>query len=121
MKRALPALAAVALVAACRSSPPGPAVAACVSPAPPGTVTVDTEVRDGRALPEPHRVAVPLHSTIQVRVGADRVVPVHIHGYEVTYDAAPGAPGYAAFAADRAGLFDVEAHPDVLLVQIEVR
>jgi hypothetical protein len=56
-----------------------------------------------------------------VRVSADRVVPVHVHGYEIEYDAAPGAPGCVSFVADRAGIFDVEAHPDVLLVQLEVR
>jgi hypothetical protein len=56
-----------------------------------------------------------------MRVTADRVVQIHIHGYDLEYDAAPGTPGCASFVADRAGLFDVEAHPDTLLVQLEVR
>ncbi|MFD0522638.1 hypothetical protein [Paractinoplanes durhamensis] len=74
-------------------------------------------VLDGRADPAPHRVSIPLGATVQVQVTADRVLPVHIHGYDREYD----APGCAAFTADRAGLFDVEAHPDTLLVQLEVR
>ncbi|WP_203817399.1 hypothetical protein [Paractinoplanes ferrugineus] len=78
-------------------------------------------VVEGRADPSPHRVAVALHGVVQVQVAADRVLQVHIHGYDLEYDAAPGTPGCVSFTADRAGLFDVEAHPDILLLQLQVR
>jgi hypothetical protein len=114
------AVAAVALPAGCGPAPAAHAVAGCSSAAP-GAVTVTAAVLDGRADPAPHRVAVALHRTVQVQITADRVLQVHIHGYDLEYDAAPGTPGCVSFTADRAGLFDVEAHPDILLVQLEVR
>ncbi|GIM93429.1 hypothetical protein [Paractinoplanes toevensis] len=123
MRRTVPAIALAAAVvvlpAGCGRAPAAPAVAGCS--ASPGALTVTTAVLDGRADPAPHRVAVPLNGTVQVRVSADRVLQVHIHGYDLEYDAAPGTPGCVSFTADRAGLFDVEAHPDTLLVQLEVR
>ncbi|GIF20817.1 hypothetical protein BJ973_001277 [Actinoplanes tereljensis] len=122
MKRADIAFAAVGMVllAGCSQASAAHAVTGCSSAAP-GTVTVTAAVLDGRADPAPHRVAVPLGGTVQVQISADRVRQVHIHGYDLEYDAAPGTPGCVSFTADRAGLFDVEAHPDTLLVQLEVR
>jgi hypothetical protein len=117
MKLAAP-LAALVFLAGCSQAPPARAVSDCSSPA---TSTVTVAVRDGRADPAPHRVSVPLNGTVQVTVTADRVLQVHIHGYDLAYDAAPDNPGCVSFTADRAGLFDVEAHPDTLLVQLEVR
>jgi hypothetical protein len=84
-------------------------------------VAVEAGLRNGQAVPAPRRAEVPLEGTVQVRVSADRVVAVHVHGYEIEYDAAPGTPGCVRFVADRAGVFDVEAHPELLLVQLEVR
>lgn len=113
------ALAGVMLVGGCAHTE-APAVSDCSSTAP-GAVLVTSEVRGGQASPAPHRVLVPAGSTVQVEVTADKVVQVHIHGYDLEYDAAPGTPGCVSFVADRPGLFDVEAHPDTLLLQLEVR
>lgn len=107
-----------ALLAGC-SRARATTVSDCSSTAP-GTVVVTSAVRDGQASPAPHRVAVPVGGTVQVRVDSDKVVQVHVHGYDLEYDAAPGVPGCVSFVADRAGLFDVEAHPDTLLLQLEV-
>jgi heme/copper-type cytochrome/quinol oxidase subunit 2 len=119
MRRTLAVLAVIALVGGCAHTE-APAVSDCSSTAP-GAVLVTSEVRDGQASPAPHRVLVPVGSTVQVRVAADKVVEVHIHGYDLEYDAAPGTPGCVSFVADRPGLFDVEAHPDTALLQLEVR
>jgi hypothetical protein len=110
-------LVALGSTGGCSRAPAAHAVSDC-SPAAPA---VAAAVRDGRADPAPHRVAVSLHSVVRVRVTADKVVRVHIHGYDLEYDAAPDTPGCVSFTADRAGLFDVEAHPDILLLQLEVR
>ena len=91
------------------------------SSAGPGTVVVTSALESGQAVPAPHRVNVAAGSTVQVRVSSDKVVQIHIHGYDLEYDAAPGTPGCVSFVAGRAGLFDVEAHPDTLLLQLEVR
>ena len=118
-RRWLFVLAAAALLAGCSHARPTP-VSDC-SATGPGTVLVTSAVRDGQASPAPHRVPVPMGGTVQVRVSSDRAVEVHVHGYDVEYDAAPGVPTCVSFVADRAGLFDVEAHPDTLLLQLEVK
>ena len=117
--RALALIAVVALAAGCGNAE-SPAVSDCSSTAP-GAVLVTSDVRSGQASPAPHRVLIPEGSTVQVQVTSDKVAQVHIHGYDLEYDAAPGTPGCVSFVADRAGLFDVEAHPDTLLLQLEVR
>ena len=111
----------LSLLVGCGPAPHAPTVTGCSSPAPASALEVDAMLLNGRASPEPHRVAVPLRSTLQVRVTADQVAQIHIHGYDIEYDAAPDTPGCVSFLADRAGLFDVEAHPDTLLLQLEVR
>jgi hypothetical protein len=114
-------LTLIALLAGCSRAAPAHSIAGCASPAPPAVLDIAAALLDGRASPAPHRVPVARGSAVQVRVTTDKVVPIHIHGYDLEYDAAPGAPGCASFVADRAGLFDVEAHPDTLLLQLEVR
>ncbi|MCU7726176.1 hypothetical protein ODJ79_20815 [Actinoplanes sp. KI2] len=121
MKRRCPwwLIGGAVLLAGCGQAP-ATRVSDCSSTAP-GTVVVTSALRNGRATPAPHRVAVPAGGTVQVRVESDQVVEVHVHGYDLEYDAAPGVPGCVSFVADRAGLFDVEAHPDTLLLQLEVK
>jgi hypothetical protein len=120
-RRVAIAVAGVALLTGgCSRAGAVRAVSDCSSAAP-GAVTVTAAFAQGRADPAPHRVPVAVGSTVQVRVSSDKVVQVHIHGYDLEYDAAPGTPGCVSFVADRAGLFDVEAHPDTLLLQLEVR
>ncbi|WP_433362067.1 hypothetical protein ACQPZX_29680 [Actinoplanes sp. CA-142083] len=116
---ALALVAAAALVAGCGHTE-SPAVSDCASDVP-GAVLVTSDVRNGQASPAPHRVLIPEGSTVRVQVTTDKVVQIHIHGYDLEYDAAPDTPGCVSFVADRAGLFDVEAHPDTLLLQLEVR
>ncbi|MEU4240212.1 hypothetical protein [Actinoplanes sp. NPDC026619] len=115
MKRIL-AVAAAGLLAGCSRTPVAHAVWDCTSVAP-GSTSVTTAVIEGRADPAPHRVAVPLNGTVRLQIDSDKVLQVHIHGYDMEYD----APGCVTFTADLAGLFDVEAHPDTLLLQLEVR
>jgi hypothetical protein len=116
----LPVALLVVLLAGCSSTSSAQAVTGCASSAP-GTVAVTAAVHKGRAEPAPHRVEVPLGSPVMVRVEADTDAEVHIHGYELETGAEPGSPGCVTFVADRTGVFDVEAHPETLLVQLEVR
>ncbi|MEU8229094.1 hypothetical protein AB0C12_05740 [Actinoplanes sp. NPDC048967] len=121
MRRRLAVALAIALLAGCSSSPASqPATTGCASAAPDGVV-VTVAVQDGRAEPAPHRVKVPLGSAVLLRVEADADAEVHVHGYDLTTEAKPGSAGCVSFVADRSGLFDVEAHPETLLVQLEVR
>ena len=120
MKRVLTAALAAALLAGCGSGPTARATTGCAS-AGPDTVAVAAALRQGRADPAPHRVPVPLGSAVVLRVDADTDAEVHVHGYDLTTAARPGSPGCVSFVAERSGLFDVEAHPETLLVQLEVR
>lgn len=106
----------VALVAAgCAPTPPAdpsPAVR---------TVAVTAALRAGRAEPPPRRVDVRTGDTVVLTVDVDAPAEIHVHGFDRYADAAPGRPATITFVADRPGLVDVEAHPDVLLVQLAVR
>jgi len=118
-RRRVAAVLTALILAGCGSAPAAPpAITGCASTAP---ETVTAAVRDGRADPAPHRVEVALDSAVTVRIDADADVEVHVHGYDLTTEAAPGRPGCVTFVADRSGVFDVEAHPETLLVQLEVR
>ncbi|MGW4941803.1 hypothetical protein ACWEOZ_09465 [Actinoplanes sp. NPDC004185] len=116
MKRLL----VVVLLAGCSSPAAQPATTGCASAAP-DSVVVTAAVRQGRAEPAPHRVKVPRGSSVLLRVEADADAEVHVHGYDLETEAKPASPGCVSFVADRSGLFDVEAHPETLLVQLEVR
>ncbi|WP_157410947.1 MULTISPECIES: hypothetical protein [Actinoplanes] len=94
--------------------------AVCGSPAA-GAVRVDAGLRAGRAEPAPHRVEVAEGGTVQLGVSADVDAEVHVHGYDLVFPVRPDQPGCVLFVATRSGLFDVEAHPETLLLQIEVR
>ena len=109
------------LLAGCTNAGPSTEASTGCSSASPTATAVTAAVRDGRAEPAPHRVKIPLHGPVVLRVSTDRDAEVHVHGYELTEEVPAGRTGCLSFVADRAGLFDVEAHPDTLLVQLEVR
>ncbi|BAL90902.1 hypothetical protein AMIS_56820 [Actinoplanes missouriensis 431] len=111
----------VLLLGGCTAGEPVRAVTTSCGSAAPDAVPVNVALRDGRAEPAPHRVAVPLNSTVLLGVTSDVAGEVHVHGYDLAYPVQAGQPACVLFAAGRAGLFDVEAHPSTLLVQIEVR
>jgi hypothetical protein len=108
-------------VSGCGRPPPAHEAKPCASAGPAGAVEVAATLTDGRAAPAPHRVPVPVNGVVRLTVTADRPVEVHVHGYDLAYQAEPGVPACVTFTAGQAGLFDVEAHPDTLLVQLEVR
>ncbi|MFI1993603.1 hypothetical protein [Actinoplanes sp. NPDC020271] len=115
-------LAALALLPGCTQAPAAQAAtpAACGS-ATPDQVVANTALADGKAAPAPHRVSVPLGSQVRLGVSADTAAQIHVHGYDLEYQVQPGQPMCVVFVASRAGLFDVEAHPDTLLLQLEVK
>jgi hypothetical protein len=84
-------------------------------------VEVAARLLDGRVTPAPHRVDVAVGAPVVLRVEADTPTEVHVHGYDREAEAAPGAPACLGFVADVPGLFEVEAHPDTLLLQLAVR
>ncbi|AEV86439.1 hypothetical protein ACWT_5422 [Actinoplanes sp. SE50] len=115
-------LAALTLLPGCTAAPAAPAAApAACGPTTPGEVQADAALRDGTAQPAPHRVSVALGSRVRLGVTVDTAAQIHVHGYNLEYQVQPGQPTCIVFVASQAGLFDVEAHPDTLLLQLEVQ
>jgi hypothetical protein len=54
------------------------------------------------------RVRVDLGQKVRVQVEADRAEEVHVHGYDLKRDVAPGKPAVIDFTADVPGVFEVE-------------
>lgn len=71
--------------------------------------------------PSPQRVEAVRGQAVELTVTSESPVDVHVHGFDVMGEAESGKPAVLAFTADRTGTFDVEAHPDTLLVQLVVR
>jgi hypothetical protein len=113
-------LAGLSLTGCAQPDPTHSVPAACGSAAP-NAVPVDAALRNGRADPEPHRVEIPVNSPVLLGVTSDVAAEVHVHGYDLVYPVRPGSPACVLFVAGRTGVFDVEAHPEILLLQLEVR
>ena len=69
----------------------------------------------------PQRVEAVRGQAVELTVTSESPVDVHVHGVDVLAKAESGKPAVLKFTVDRTGTFDVEAHPDTLLVQLVVR
>lgn len=54
------------------------------------------------------RLSVPNDTRLRIVVIADVTDHVHVHGYDLMADVAPGSPAVVAFTTDVAGRFEVE-------------
>jgi FtsP/CotA-like multicopper oxidase with cupredoxin domain len=54
------------------------------------------------------RVRIDRGQKVRIRVQADRAEEVHLHGYDLSADVAPGRPAVIDFTADAPGVFEVE-------------
>ena len=130
----------VAATTAGTTTEPEPATTAATTTAATTTAATTTE-------PPPTTTAAPVPDvvTIRVTVGADGVESVrrfsvqrgrevvlvvnsaladhvHLHGYDLMADVAPGAPGTIRFTADAPGRFEIELEDRGLLIaDLEVR
>ncbi len=67
------------------------------------------------------RVQVELGSKVVVSITSDVAESVHVHGYDLFADLEPGEPSKLAFAADVAGIFEVELEGSgTFLFEVEV-
>jgi len=71
---------------------------------------IDIVVTNGVPTPATGQVAVPLGNTVRLFITADAADEVHVHGYDLTADIAPGGPVELTFVADIPGSFAVEFH-----------
>lgn len=54
------------------------------------------------------RVRVKRGDKVRIRVQSDHAEEVHLHGYDLSEDVAPGKPATIDFTADAPGVFEVE-------------
>jgi hypothetical protein len=104
------------------SLPPTPSpTASSPSPSPvPERTLIEVTYRDG-AVQGPTRFDVSRGDDVRIVVRADVTDHVHIHGYDLMADVAPGAPARIDFVADAAGVFEVELEDaGRLLFQLEI-
>lgn len=91
-------------------------------PPEPEATAVRILVRDDRVEGGVQRVAVDRGERVRLVVRADVADHVHLHGYDVMRDVAPGAPAQLVFEATIPGRFEVELEDRGLqLAEIEVR
>jgi hypothetical protein len=108
--RVLSALLALLVLAGCSST-------ADPAPVPAGPLVLELSVDR----PEPRRVEAVRGQAVELTVTSGEPVDVHVHGFDVLARAEQDEPAVLKFTVDQTGTFDVEAHPDTLLVQLVVR
>ena len=68
------------------------------------------------------RVRIDLGQKVRVQVEADRPEEVHVHGYDLKGDVAPGKPAVIDFTANAPGVFEVELEESGLkLFELQVQ
>jgi FtsP/CotA-like multicopper oxidase with cupredoxin domain len=72
-----------------------------------GTV-IEAKVTGSNVETAERRVRVDRGEKVRIRVEADRNEEVHLHGYDLSKDVAPGKPATIDFTADAPGVFEVE-------------
>jgi hypothetical protein len=85
-------------------------------------VLVQAKVTGSNVETASRRVKVDLGQKVRVQVEADRAEEVHVHGYDLKGDVAPGKPAVIDFTADVPGVFEVELEESSLkLFELQVQ
>lgn len=90
-----------------------PAASAPTSPAPsatPSGTVVEVTYAGGEVTGVEQRVPVKLGDPVVLRFTSDVPEEIHVHGYDLYADLAPGTPAEISFTADIPGTFEVELH-----------
>ena len=58
----------------------------------------------------PKTIEVAKGETVRIVVSADASDEIHLHGYDITRNAAPGQPARFRFKANAEGAFEIESH-----------
>jgi hypothetical protein len=71
---------------------------------------VELRVEYQRLVAGPSVVRVPQGTELELRWTVDRPMALHLHGYDIEIEAAPGAPAAMRLTARATGRFPVEIH-----------
>ncbi len=87
----------------------------------PAVQVIEITVTGGQPSGGPVGEEVPLGTEVSIQVTADAADEVHLHGYDLTAEVAPGQLGEITFTADIPGQFEVELEGSgTLLVELSV-
>ncbi len=94
---------------------------ATTAPKPPAVVTIRITV-PGDTAPKVRRFSVKQGRKVKLVVTSALADHVHLHGYDLMVDVAPGAPGTIDFTASAPGRFEIELEDRGLpIADLEVR
>ena len=94
---------------------------ATTAPKPPAVVTIRITV-PGDTAPKVRRFSVKQGRKVKLIVTSALTDHVHLHGYDLMVDVAPGAPGTIDFSATAPGRFEIELEDRSLpIADLEVR
>jgi hypothetical protein len=79
-------------------------------PPPPEPEVSRIRVRGGTAVGGVKRVQAAKGDTVRIVVASDAPDEIHLHGYDIYENAAPGRPARFVFRADIEGIFEIESH-----------
>ncbi len=83
---------------------------------------IEATVAGGEVTTADDRFEVAKGTDVVIRVTTDVAEPVHLHGYDIEAEAAPGKPVEITFTASIPGVFEVELEDSgTLLFEIEVK
>jgi hypothetical protein len=100
------------------TEPPPPTTTA---PPPDATVTIRIAVPSDTA-PTVRKFSIRRGRDVVIVVRTELTDHVHLHGYDLMADVAPGQPGRIEFTADAAGIFEIELEDRGLpIAELEVR
>lgn len=68
------------------------------------------DIRGGRIAPDKRTVRVQEGDRVELRWTTDKAVELHLHGYDIRLNVAPGTPRTMSFDAHAAGRFPVGVH-----------
>jgi FtsP/CotA-like multicopper oxidase with cupredoxin domain len=78
------------------------------SPSPPKVARID--IKSGSVAGGAKTIEVARGATVRIVVTADAPDEIHLHGYDITRNAAPGQPARFRFKANAEGAFELESH-----------
>jgi heme/copper-type cytochrome/quinol oxidase subunit 2 len=67
-------------------------------------------IQGGEVVGGPQSIEVEQGEPVRIVVAADAPDEIHLHGYDLTQAAAPGAPARFNFRANLEGVFEIESH-----------
>lgn len=89
-----------------QTEPPPPEA----EPPPPEPEVTRIQIRGGAVAGGTKDVEVEAGETVRIVVTADAPDEIHLHGYDITRNAAPGRPARFRFKANLEGIFEMESH-----------